>query len=144
MPTFRSTGFTCAAILLFSLPAHAGTTAKREPATIALRLTGFGNDNAGLCAVPSVSLPALAPSPLVQHLGEGTALKGTEYGLDQNWALSLQNRWQADVNHFMEHAVLPTGGVKLHVTQTSEDVPAGSEPEYRPNSTLGAIELVIR
>jgi len=43
----------------------------------------------------------------------------------------------------MEQAFMPPSGISLVVTQTHEDARDGSKLDYKPNSTLGTIELKI-
>ena len=139
----RLIGLILAALFVSSFSAWAGSPPRREPATIRLRLTRFGINGTIQCFLAPFKFRSFTfPSPSQPDMALDSPR--AELRSDQLWALSVENRWKADANLSMEQMFKPPNGVSLFVTQTTEDMRGGGiESKYKPNSTLGAIELVI-
>lgn len=133
-------GLLFVALLLFSLPAQACGLVMREAAAGESRVAGVGGDDARTCSTPPLSIPAFNFDRKVTSLGSPDAVRGS----DRHWVSSGEYRWEPDVDRAMDHVFKPPSGVNLFVTQTREEVRDGFEHNYKPNSTLGAIELEIQ
>ena len=142
----RLSGLLFAALLLLSLPAQACGLVMREAVAGELRVSGVGVGDAWKCSVPSLSLPTFNPASLTTPDRNVTSFGSTDVvdGPERQWATGLEYRWKADVNRAMDHVFKPPSGINLFVTQTREEVRDGFEHNYKPNSTLGAIELEIQ
>ena len=125
---------------LLSLPAQACGLVMRGAVAGESRVSVAGVDDAWKCSVPSLSLPAFNFDRKVTSFGSPDGVGGPE----RQWTSGLEYRWKADVNRAMDHAFKPPSGINLFVTQTREEVRDGFEHNYKPNSTLGAIELQIQ
>jgi hypothetical protein len=136
----RLSGLFFVALLLLSLPAQACGLVMREAVAGELSVYGVGVDDAWKCSTPPLSLPAFNFNRMVTSFASPDAVDGS----DRQWASSSEYRWKADVNRAMDHVFKPPSGVNLFVTQTREEVRDGFEHNYKPNSTLGAIELEIQ
>ena len=134
----RLSGLLVVALLLLSLPAQACGLVMREG--LAGELSVSGVDDAWKCSVPSLSLRAFNFDRKVTSFGSPDVAGGPE----RQWASGLEYRWKADVNRAMDRVFEPPSGVDLFVTQTREEVRDGFEHNYKPNSTLGAVELEIK
>jgi hypothetical protein len=90
------------------------------------------------------SLQAQAQSLVMwQPAAHGPRVDQPDASSVRRWASSADYRWEPDVDRAIDHVFEPPSGVSLAVTQTREDVRDGFEPSYKPNSTLGAVELKI-
>jgi len=142
----RLSGLLFIGLLLPSLPAQACGLVMREAVTGDLRVSGVGVDDRRKCSKPSVVLTAFNPAFLTSLdrnvISFGSA--DTVGGPDHQWESSMENRWKADVNRAMDNAFKPPSDLYLFVTQTREEVRDGFEHNYKPNSTLGAIEVEIQ
>ncbi len=136
----RLSGLLFVAFLLLSLPAQACGLVMRDSVAGELRVSGVGVDDGWKCSVPSLSLPAFNFDRKLTSFGSTDVVDGPE----RQWLSGLEYRWKADVNRAMDHVFKPPSGINLFVTQTREEVRDGFEHNYKPNSTLGAIELEIQ
>jgi len=135
----RLSGLLFVALLLLSLPAQACGLVMRGAVAGESRVSVAGVDDAWKCSVPSLSLPAFNFDRKVTAFGSPDTVDGS----DRQWASSSEYRWKPDVDRAMDHVFRPPSGVNLFVTQTREEERDGFEHSYKPNATLGAIELEI-
>jgi hypothetical protein len=136
----RLSGLLLVALLLLSLPAQACGLVTREAVAGGLRVSGVGVDDAWKCSEPPLSLPAFNFDRKITSFGSSDTVDGSE----RQWASSSEYRWEPDVDRAMDHVFKPPSGISLVVSQTREEVRDGFEHNYKPNSTLGAIELEIQ
>ena len=142
----RLAGLLFVGLLLPSLPAQACGLVMREAMTGDSRVSGVGVGNGRKCSKPSVVLPAFNPAFLTSLDRNVTSFGSPDMvgGRDQQWASSMEDRWKPDVNRAMDHVFKPPSGINLFVTQTREEDRDDFEHNYKPNSTLGAIEIEIQ
>ena len=142
----RLAGLLFVGLLLPSLPAQACGLVMREALAGELRVSGVGVEDAWKCSMPSAVLPAFNPTSLTGLDRNVTSFDSpdTVGGPERQWASGLEYRWKADVNRAMDHVFKPPSGINLFVTQTREEDRDDFEHNYKPNSTLGAIEIEIQ
>ena len=142
----RLSGLFFVGLLLLSLPARACGLVMREIAADELSVAGVGVVDPSKCSTSPLSLPAFNPKSVASLDPKATSFGSPDMvsGPERQWASGIEYRWKADVNRAMDHVFKPPGGINLFVTQTREEVRDGFEHNYKPNSTLGAIEREIQ
>lgn len=90
------------------------------------------------------TIPAQASSLVLRQTGDdGLSVNQYAAGSNRHRVSSTEYQWEPDVDRAIDRVFKPPRGISLIVTQSREDVRDRFGPDYKPNSTLGTVELKV-